>query len=138
MDYSSKNMYRAKIKELASKAKISEVYVAKTLLEIAKKEEGRKAHIGYFLLEDINALCGKLEISSRKASLKEKSRLYISSNIILPLLISFFMFVMLYINTKNIFISLLVGITSYFPIFEITMQTINYVLRKNDKTYKTS
>ena len=129
MDYTSKNMYRAKIKDLASKAKISEVYVAKTLLEMAKKEEGRKAHIGYFLLEDINALYEKLEINSRKASLKEKSRLYVAVNIILPLFLSFIL-----INTCGI----LVGIISYLPIFEITMQIINYILRQNRKTYKTS
>ena len=145
MDYGSKNMYKEKIKKLASKAKISELYVAKTLLELAKNEEKkldkdqsleqkRKTHIGFFLLEDINPLCEKLEISKRKRSLEQKSRLYASVNIILPLFLSFLILVALYVSGKNLVFSILSAIISYLPLSEITMQTINYILRKNRKT----
>lgn len=130
MDFASKNMYRAKIKDLASNAKISEVYVSKTLLEMAKKEEGRKSHIGYFLLEDVNALCEKLEINKRRRAPKQKSRLYAAVNLIFPLFISFFIFVMIYIKTKNLWLGVITAIASCLPISEITIQTINYILRE--------
>lgn len=138
MEFASKNMYRAKIKDLASKAKISEVYVAKTLLEMAKKEKGRKSHIGYFLLEDVNALCEKLEINKRKSAPKQKSRLYAAVNLILPLFISFFILTMLYAKTKNLWLGIITAIISYLPISEITIQTINYILRKSCNSKQTA
>lgn len=140
MDYGSKNMYKEKIKQLASNAKISELYVAKTLLEMAQKEEKRleknncleqkrKTHIGFFLLEDINSLYEKLEIKKRKRNLNQKAKLYVSINILLPLFLSFLTFVTVYLFNKNIFISIVSAIVSYLPISEITMQIINYILR---------
>ena len=45
MDYKTKEYYRNKIKEISKKTKISEIYIAKTILQIAKDSEGKKAHI---------------------------------------------------------------------------------------------
>ena len=44
MDWKTKEYYRNKIKEISEKTKISEIYIARKILEIAKKEEG-KNHI---------------------------------------------------------------------------------------------
>ena len=149
MDFGSKNMYRTKIKELASKAKISELYVAKTLLEMAKEEESkidqnasirqkRKTHIGYFLLEDTNALCKKLEIRARAKTAEQKARLYTAANLILPLLLSFGILIGIYLASQKLLLAILIGIICYLPISEITIQTMNYILRKSSKTDKTT
>ena len=52
MDYKTKEYYRAKIKEIGKKTKISEIYIARKTLELAednfKKEKiNKKSHIGY-------------------------------------------------------------------------------------------
>ena len=58
MDYKTKEYYRTQIKEIGAKTKISEIYIAKKLLELAKNaEEGTKAnHIGYYLIDKVKAL----------------------------------------------------------------------------------
>jgi len=40
MDWKTKEYYRNKIKEISEKTKISEIYIARKILEIAKKGEG--------------------------------------------------------------------------------------------------
>ena len=49
MDFATKNMYRDEIKNIAKKAKVSEVYVANKLIEFSKKEN---KHIGFFLFDE--------------------------------------------------------------------------------------
>lgn len=54
MDYQTKAYYRNKIKEISKKTKISEIYITKKALELAKKQEkktSKKAHIGYYLID---------------------------------------------------------------------------------------
>ncbi len=52
MDYKTKEYYRNSIKDLAKKSKISEIYIAKKAVELAKNgEKGNKDnHIGYYLI----------------------------------------------------------------------------------------
>ena len=52
MDYKTKEYYRNKIKEIASKTKISELYIAKKVLELARSSDGKKKHIGYYLISN--------------------------------------------------------------------------------------
>ena len=56
MDYNTKENYRNVIKEIADKTKISEIYIAKKAINLAKREEkGTKYnHIGYYLLDKRN------------------------------------------------------------------------------------
>lgn len=56
MDYKTKENYRNTIKEIADKTKISEIYIAKKAINLAKREEkGTKYnHIGYYLLDKRN------------------------------------------------------------------------------------
>ena len=53
MDNKTKEYYRNKIKEISKKTKISEIYITKKILELARgKIEGSKeSHIGYFLID---------------------------------------------------------------------------------------
>lgn len=75
MDYKTKECYRGKVKEIAKKTKISEIYIAKKVVELAKSKEkivaedieknaqtsininvqGEKEnHIGYYLIDNRN------------------------------------------------------------------------------------
>lgn len=42
MDYKTKAYYRGKIKELSKKTKISEVYIAKKIVELGTGKQGKK------------------------------------------------------------------------------------------------
>ena len=51
MDYKTKDSYRNEIKKLSEKTKISEIYIANKIIEIAKtKTEDKEKHIGYYLI----------------------------------------------------------------------------------------
>ena len=54
MDYKTKEYYRNRIKEIAKKTKISEIYIAKRVLELARigTNDGKENHIGYYLISD--------------------------------------------------------------------------------------
>ena len=134
MDYNSKNIYRNKIKEIAYKGRISEIFVAKKVLEMCKGKNGRSSHIGYYLLEDEEELYKKLGIKFNKLNSKQKAMLYSATNIILPFFLSFCLFSFIFLKRKNIFFSFFSAIISYLPLTEITVQTINYILRESCKT----
>ena len=56
MDYRSKEYYRGKIEEISKKTKISEIYIANKILELASREttNDKKKHVGYYLIFDRN------------------------------------------------------------------------------------
>ena len=56
MDYKTKEYYRAKIEEISKKTKISEIYIANKVLELAKREttDKKKTHVGYYLISNRN------------------------------------------------------------------------------------
>ncbi len=72
MDYKTKEYYRGRVKEIAKKTKISEIYIAKKVVELASSNEKiisedyeekdkktdikdeRKKHIGYYLIGNRN------------------------------------------------------------------------------------
>ncbi len=60
MDYKTKEYYRRKIEEISKKTKISEIYIANKILELASmaNKTGKEKHVGYYL------------ISKRKKSIK--------------------------------------------------------------------
>ena len=70
MDYKTKEYYRGKIKEISKKTKISEIYIARKMLELAQEnlqETTKKTHIGYYLIDNgINKLYEKLEYTNKK------------------------------------------------------------------------
>ena len=53
MDYKTKDMYRNEIKKISEKTKISEIYIANKIIEIAnKKVDEKEMHLGYYLISE--------------------------------------------------------------------------------------
>lgn len=53
MDYKTKNYYRNEIKKISEETKISEIYIANKIIELANKSENdKKRHIGYYLIQN--------------------------------------------------------------------------------------
>lgn len=173
MDYKTKIYYRNKIKELAKKTKISELYIARKCLELASRESERKengelkeksnntienkenaeikktsinknieieklkrSHVGYYLLEEQ----GKQELAEilqnkkiAKLNATQKMKLYIWSKKITSLLISIVLGIYLYMQAKNIEISILAVLLIYIPVERLIVQILQYVLAKSVK-----
>lgn len=53
MDYKTKEHYRSAVQEIAKKAKVSEIYVAKKTVELAKKanKNTKENHVGFYLID---------------------------------------------------------------------------------------
>lgn len=137
MDYKTKEYYRGKIKEISKKTKISEIYIARKMLELAEKnfeKEGKskKSHIGYYLIDKgVNELYDKLEYNAkRKITEKNKVKIYISSIVILSILISIFLSYLLNLQLQDIKIAILSFILFLIPSSELIIQIIQYILNK--------
>ena len=140
MDYKTKEYYRAKIKEIGKKTKISEIYIARKTLELAeenfKKEKiNKKSHIGYYLIDNgINELYKKLEYNSkREKSPRKKAKMYILTVGILSILISLIISYVLNLKIQNSMIFLLSFLLFLIPSSEIVIQILQYILNKTVK-----
>ena len=129
MDYKTKDAYRQAIKEISKKSKISEIYIAKKLLELAENEHGKKSHIGYYLFgKNRNIIYEKIGAKTQKIMSEEKkAKYYISMLAIFSLLIS--MLISLCINA-NIVCKIIAFLILLIPTSEIVIQTIQYLLSK--------
>ena len=137
MDYKTKGYYRGKIKEISKKTKISEIYIARKMLELAEKNferEGKnpKAHIGYYLIDKgINELYNKLEYNTkRKITEKNRVKIYISSISILSIIVSILLSYLLNLQIQDIKIAILSFILFLIPSSELIIQIIQYILNK--------
>lgn len=131
MDYKTKAQYRATIKEIAEKTKISETYIANKLIELAKEKDGKKGHIGYYLIDEgYNELVKTLGLNCFKTSSKKKANSYIKSIYIVTVLLSALFGVWLYKATSSISLGFIIGFLSIIPISEIWIQILNYLLVK--------
>lgn len=136
MDYKTKEYYRNQIKEISKKTKISEMYIAKKLVELAQKEEdtnSKRAHIGYFLIsKGRGELLQSLGVQARKASnwkKETKVKAYITA-IYLPTIV-FAIAMASYIGKSlSWIIGIIIGILVVIPLSEIFTQLIQYVLNK--------
>ena len=136
MDDKTKEYYRNKIKEISKKTKISEIYIAKKLLELANKnEEEKKRHIGYFLIDEgIYDLYKSLKIKQKnKINIKEKTKIYISVYFISTTIIALFLANLLNRSINNIYILILSFILFFIPASEIVNQILSYILSKTVK-----
>lgn len=92
MEDKTKEYYRTKIKEISKKTKISEIYIAKKALEIAKQKsiDSKQAHIGYYLIDKgINELYDVLQYkASRQMNPKDKVKAYLLGVSILSVVLS--------------------------------------------------
>ncbi len=133
MDYRTKEIYRAEIKKISLKTKVSEIYIANKIIELCSRENiGKKQkHVGYYLIskgkyELINVLLGR---EKKILTHKQKAKLYVltiwGSSIIIDILICTIIY-----NKTNFAIALLLFLISIIPIQEIVGQIIRYILGK--------
>ena len=137
MDYRTKDYYRGKIKEISKKTKISEIYIARKILEIAEeslKEEGKnkKSHIGYYLIDKgVNKLYNKLEYYTKKEETEQnKTKIYIFLITVLSILLSIFLSYTVNLQIQSTLISVISFILFLIPSSEVIIQIIQYVLNK--------
>ena len=127
MDDKTKEYYRNNIKEISQKTKISEIYIAKKALELAKqgKENTKQQHIGYYLIDQgINQLYDLLNYKiSRKMNSGDKAKAYVLGVSICSILLSIGMSSFLEINLWDILLFLI-------PASEIAIQIVQYILSK--------
>ena len=132
MDYKTKIYYRNKIQEISKKTKISEIYIAKKCLEMAEGKEGKRAHIGYYLIDEgrkelMSTLLGK---NLKYWSNEKKMSTYIFVKIAISLLVSILFGLYMYSETRNIPVSIITAILLYLPIEIIFIQILQYILSK--------
>ena len=145
MDYKTKINYRNKLKEISKKTKISEIYIAKKCIELASRNKSmenieinettykeKKAHVGYYLIDKgkqklLSELTGK---NIKCTKMETKVKMYIASIWIPTFLICIGMLNFVYLQTKNIFLSILVFVFSLIPVQTITMQIVQGIINK--------
>ena len=83
MDYKTKEYYRNKIKEISTKTKISEIYIARKCLELCSREglNEKQKHVGYYLIDNgedelLNNITGS---NKKKISKNKKAKIYVST-----------------------------------------------------------
>ena len=134
MTNQTKELYRNKIKEISKKTKISEIYIARKMLEISKqKEQGSKqSHIGYYLIDNgIEELYQELNIKRKKqSSYQAKTKQFIAGVTILSIIFSIIITSLLFININNKWLYLVSFLLFLIPASEIAIQIIQYVLSK--------
>ena len=136
MDFKTKAYYRTVVKEISSKTRISENYIANKAVELAKKNEGKKKHIGYYFVDEgYNELIRVLGASRRflKKDFKTKANRYINAVYIVTFFLSILFGIYFFNITNNLIFSVTVFILSIIPISEIWVQILNYILVKTVK-----
>lgn len=137
MDNKTKEFYRNKIKEISKKTKISEIYITKKVLELARAKEAtsKEAHIGYYLIgKGENELYKTLNIkNSSKMTPKDKTKLYVFGVAILSIVFSALFSLLIAKPTENVWLWLVSAILFLIPASEIVIQIIQYILNKTVK-----
>ena len=138
MDYKTKEYYRGKIKEISKKTKISEIYIARKMLELAQEnlqETTKKTHIGYYLIDNgINKLYEKLEYTNRKEKTPQaKTKIYITSIGVLTIILSAILSYILNLKIKNTGLAVISFILFLIPSSEVIIQIIQAILSKTVK-----
>lgn len=148
MDYKTKEDYRNKIKEISKKTKISEMYIAQKLLELAIEaksnsdenncnteiitEKIKKTHIGYYLFgKNVNLLYKRLQYNEEKAiSPNKKTKIYIYFVYILTVIVAGAIASKYPQNPHNMWINVISFLLLIIPISELVIQITQYILSK--------
>ncbi len=135
MDYKTKEYYRGAIKEIASKTKISEIYIAKKVVELAKKEQKstKESHIGYYLIDEgLQKLYLTLGIKKEdpKQKVKFKTNLYIYGISLVSAFIAMWLGILVYTASHIAVLGIIEAILIYIPITEIITKLIQNILSK--------
>lgn len=132
MDYKTKEDYQNKIKIISKKTKISELYIAKIILELAKEniENEKKSHIGYYLQND-SLIYQKLGFKQKqKLSNQKKTKKYIIFIFILSFLLSYIIGCSYLPHINNMWIKLISFLVLLIPSSEFVIQIVQYFLSK--------
>ena len=131
MDYKTKDYYRQTIKEISKKTKVSELYIARKLLELGNKGKGKKSHIGYYLFgRNQNILYKKIGSKPQKIMSNEnKAKYYISVIGVLTLIFSI-LIATCFINKIPVALIVLEAILLLIPVSETVIQIMQYILGK--------
>lgn len=139
MDEETKGYYRKIIEKKSKKTKISEIYIAEKIIELCKRfenaenlEDIKKSHVGYYLIKDgASELDEALEIKKcPKLTTKQKSRLYLAMNVLIPLYFCLVLYFYVSQSIENIIFSIIICAISYIPISEIYLRIENYFMGK--------
>ncbi len=150
MDYKTKEYYRNQIKEIAKKSKISEMYIAKKVIDLAEKAKKdreekvfatsqnntgkeKKAHIGYYLIDEgKETLYQVLGVKKHIIKQNTKVKWYISCIYMISFFISLFSGIYTYEKTNGIF-AILMFLFTFIPVSEIILQIVQQILNKTIK-----
>ena len=148
MDNRTQEMYRREVEKISRKFKLSEKFITENILklclrfnlqdaekEVLSEEEKinlKKSHVGYYLIDEgKKELLKELGVNTEKIEFftkERKEKLYISLNVVLSIVISFFISYNLF--KMNICLLLLFSFLIYVPISEIVLRLFNYILSK--------
>ena len=151
MDLSSRNYYRSRIEEMAAVYGVSEIHIAREVLELAKQaylDDGgesmdmsvrRKWHVGYYLIGDgMKNLGGRQEevkhplINKLGVDNKFLRRLYIGSIILITLVFAALAiwYSMITSAHHTFLLSILGGFVVLIPASEVTVNLVNWIICK--------
>ncbi|MGN1269524.1 MAG: GH36-type glycosyl hydrolase domain-containing protein [Clostridia bacterium] len=144
MDYQTKVIYRNAIKEISKKTKVSEIYIAKKVWNLANKAKNeeniqtvddKKMHVGYYLISNgKNELLKELTGKEKKiTSNNQKIGTSIIALIIITIAISTIFATYFYKQVNLKLFSILLGILLLIPIQSIVVQITQYILGKSIK-----
>lgn len=148
MDYNTKAKYRAKIKEISKRTKISEIYISKKVLELAKQEkqkldkeiekqvqnvvlQEKKTHVGYYLISDGEQKLYNSLQTNKNIKIKKNIPLglYIAIIILGSAILPFLCAKKIYTQT-NILISIITFLIIYIPSSQIITDLLQAILNK--------
>ncbi len=134
MDYKTKEYYRAQIKEIGTKTKISEIYISKKLLELAQKGRSgsKENHIGYYLIDEGKALLyQELGYNYKKIDDKNKMKIYILASYFFAISISIIFGLSMKLQVHTSWFTAILGtLILIIPVSEIVIQILQYALGK--------
>ena len=133
MDYKTKAYYRKQIENISKKTKISEMYIAKKCLDLAKRgKNGKQAHIGYYLISEGKSTLLSELLNKKVKNVKQstKKKVYILGISVLSVLLSLLCAIYVENYTENFLISLLIFVATLIPSQTIVVQLIQYILSK--------
>jgi len=156
MDYKTKEYYRNKIKEISKKTKISELYIAQKVLELAENKltdvqllnqnanEAKQQskinkcvssslnHVGYYLIDEgENILLDTLQVDvKKKLGTKAKFQRFLTLIWGTSIFVDILVCLLLELQIKNIFLTIFTGVILLLPIQEFVQQIVKHIMGK--------
>ncbi|MGE5633264.1 MAG: GH36-type glycosyl hydrolase domain-containing protein [Caulobacteraceae bacterium] len=124
MDFSSRDFYRHEVEKISKKYKVSEIQVAKKLIECAKEFE---KHFGYFLFRDKKYLLISKLGHEKKQFFTQTFKYLTPIVIITAAIVSALLYYSYAHGTTNVLFLLLAAIVVLIPASDIAVSIVNWV-----------